>query len=325
MAEATDEPGSPAAGRAADDEPNDARQDGPWRGGQRRPPGPRPGRRRSRGLPRDRAERPDRRAVSRPTGPSGPWRPTPGTVVVLDFGSQFAQLITRRVRELDVFAELMPHDTPYDELVRRGTRAIILSGGPMSVFDPDAPRPDPAIWSGQIPVLGICYGAQMMALELGGDVLPTDRREYGPASVTITDDDGLFTGIDRQQPVWMSHGDSITRLPDGFRATAQTDSSPFAGLAAPERNLYGIQFHPEVVHTPERPRRPAQLRREHRGRRPRPGPPRTSSTRRSPASANGSTGMRPRRAPTGSSSAPCRAASTRRWRRRWSIGRSAIG
>ncbi len=120
----------------------------------------------------------------------------------------------------------------------------------MSVFDPDAPRPDPAIWSGKIPVLGICYGAQMMALELGGDVLPTDRREYGPASVTITDDDGLFTGIERQQPVWMSHGDSITRLPDGFRATAQTDSSPFAGLAAPERNLYGIQFHPEVVHTP---------------------------------------------------------------------------
>jgi GMP synthase (glutamine-hydrolysing) len=249
MAEATDETGSPAAGRAADDEPATR---GKTVHGEAANAG-------HRVLAPDDAEVEVylETALNAPTAerspadrPLGTAATTPGTVVVLDFGSQFAQLITRRVRELDVFAELMPHDTPYDELVRRGTRAIILSGGPMSVFDPDAPRPDPAIWSGQIPVLGICYGAQMMALELGGDVLPTDRREYGPASVTITDDDGLFTGIERQQPVWMSHGDSITRLPDGFRATAQTDSSPFAGLAAPERNLYGIQFHPEVVHTP---------------------------------------------------------------------------
>ena len=182
--------------------------------------------------------------------PSGAAEAAPGTVAVLDFGSQFAQLIARRVRELDVYSELLPHDTPFEELERRGTRAIILSGGPMSVYDPDAPRPDPAIWSGRIPVLGICYGAQMMALELGGDVLPTSHREYGPASVTITSEDGLFTGIEREQPVWMSHGDSITRLPEGFQSTAQTDSTPYAGLAAPERNLYGIQFHPEVVHTP---------------------------------------------------------------------------
>jgi GMP synthase (glutamine-hydrolysing) len=174
----------------------------------------------------------------------------PGPVVVLDFGSQFAQLIARRVRELDVYSELLPHDTPFDELERRGARAIILSGGPNSVYDEGAPRPDPAIWSGRIPVLGICYGAQLMARELGGDVLPATRREYGPASVSITSDDGLFVGIDRDQPVWMSHGDSITRLPEGFHATAQTDSTPFAGLADPTRNLYGIQFHPEVVHTP---------------------------------------------------------------------------
>jgi len=173
-----------------------------------------------------------------------------GPVVVLDFGSQFAQLIARRVRELDVYSELLPHDTPYAELERRGARAIILSGGPNSVYDEDAPRPDPAVWSGRIPVLGICYGAQLMAHELGGDVLPTTRREYGPANVTITHDDGLFHGIEREQPVWMSHGDSINRLPEGFRATAQTDSTPFAGLADPVRNLYGIQFHPEVVHTP---------------------------------------------------------------------------
>ena len=174
----------------------------------------------------------------------------PETVVVLDFGGQFAQLIARRVREFNVYSELLPHDTPYAELERRNTRAIILSGGPMSVYDVDAPRPDPAIWSGRIPVLGICYGAQMMALELGGDVLPAAKREYGPATVTITADDRLFSGLERDQPVWMSHGDSITRLPEGFRSTAQTDSTPFAGLVDVSRNLYGIQFHPEVVHTP---------------------------------------------------------------------------
>jgi GMP synthase (glutamine-hydrolysing) len=176
--------------------------------------------------------------------------PEPGVVAVLDFGSQFAQLIARRVRELNVYSELLPHDTPLHELERRGVRAIILSGGPMSVYDDGAPKPDASIWSGRLPVLGICYGAQMMALELGGDVLPAAKREYGPATVQVTRDDDLFTGIDREQPVWMSHGDSITRLPEGFHATAQTDSTPFAGLAAPERNLYGIQFHPEVVHTP---------------------------------------------------------------------------
>jgi GMP synthase (glutamine-hydrolysing) len=174
----------------------------------------------------------------------------PDSVIVLDFGSQFAQLIARRVRELNVYSELLPHDTPWAEIERRNPKAIILSGGPMSVYDEGAPKPDAGIWSGRIPVLGICYGAQLMAHELGGDVLAAGKREYGPATVTITDDDGLFAGLDRDQPVWMSHGDSITRLPEGFTSTAQTDSSPFAGLAAPERNLWGIQFHPEVVHTP---------------------------------------------------------------------------
>jgi GMP synthase (glutamine-hydrolysing) len=174
----------------------------------------------------------------------------PDSVVVLDFGSQFAQLIARRVRELNVYSELLPHDTPWAEIERRRPKAIILSGGPMSVYDEGAPKPDAGVWSGRIPVLGICYGAQLMAHELGGDVLAAGKREYGPATVTITDEDGLFAGLDRDQPVWMSHGDSITRLPDGFTSTAQTDSSPFAGLAAPERNLWGIQFHPEVVHTP---------------------------------------------------------------------------
>ena len=176
--------------------------------------------------------------------------PEPAVVAVLDFGSQFAQLIARRVRELYVYSELLPHDTPLAELERRGVRAIILSGGPNSVYDVGAPRADSSIWSGRLPVLGICYGAQLMAHELGGDVLPASKREYGPATVQLTRDDGLFAGLEREQPVWMSHGDSITRIPEGFVATAQTDSTPYAGLAAPDRQLYGIQFHPEVVHTP---------------------------------------------------------------------------
>ena len=193
------------------------------------------------------APAPDRAPTDPPTAA---LEPEPGVVAVLDFGSQFAQLIARRVRELNVYSELLPHDTPLAELERRGVRAIILSGGPMSVYDEGAPKADASIWSGRLPVLGICYGAQLMALELGGDVKPSTKREYGPATVQVTREDGLFVGIDREQPVWMSHGDSITRLPEGFEATAQTDSTPFAGLRAPDRNLYGIQFHPEVVHTP---------------------------------------------------------------------------
>jgi GMP synthase (glutamine-hydrolysing) len=190
------------------------------------------------------APAPDRAPTDAPAGGKR------GVVAVLDFGSQFAQLIARRVRELNVYSELLPHDTPLEELERRGTSAVILSGGPNSVYDEGAPRPDPAIWSGRLPVLGICYGAQLMAHELGGDVQSTAKREYGPATVTIGTDDGLFRGLERSQPVWMSHGDSITALPQGFTATAQTDSTPFAGLADPSRNLYGIQFHPEVAHTP---------------------------------------------------------------------------
>jgi GMP synthase (glutamine-hydrolysing) len=174
----------------------------------------------------------------------------PDTVVILDFGSQFAQLIARRVRELNVYSELLPHDTPWAEIERRRPKAIILSGGPSSVYDEGAPYPDPAIWAGGIPVLGICYGLQLMAHQLGGEVAPSTKREYGPASVQITTEDGLFRGLERRQPVWMSHGDRIVRPPTGFTTTAQTETSAFAGLADPTRSLYGIQFHPEVVHTP---------------------------------------------------------------------------
>ena len=190
-------------------------------------------------------ERPadDRPSIHRPPTP-------PDSVVVLDFGSQFAQLIARRVRELNVYSELLPYDTPFEELERRNVRGVILSGGPDSVYDAAAPRPDPALWSGRIPVLGICYGAQLMAAELGGEVMRTTRREYGPSVISISGHDRLLAGLGTEQPVWMSHADSITRLPGGFSSTAQTDSTPYAGLADPGRNLYGIQFHPEVVHTP---------------------------------------------------------------------------
>jgi GMP synthase (glutamine-hydrolysing) len=187
-------------------------------------------------------------------GPEGLHRPVesdtgPDVVVVLDFGSQYAQLIARRVRELNVYSELLPFDTPWREIAARRPKAVILSGGPASVYDDAAPRPDPAVWNAEVPVLGICYGVQLMARELGGEVVAANRAEYGPAIVRITTEDGLFKGLASEQPVWMSHGDSIVRPPQGFHATAQTDSNAFAGLADPSRKMYGIQFHPEVVHT----------------------------------------------------------------------------
>jgi GMP synthase (glutamine-hydrolysing) len=196
---------------------------------------------------------PERPALDLPGGgvPRGEASASePDTVVVLDFGSQYAQLIARRVRELNVYSELLPFDTPWSEIERRRPRAVILSGGPASVYEEGAPRPDPALWTGGIPVLGICYGLHLMARELGGEVIPAAKREYGPATIAFADDDGLFAGLGHEQPVWMSHGDSIVSPPAGFRATAQTDSTPYAAMADPDRRLYGIQFHPEVVHTP---------------------------------------------------------------------------
>ena len=121
----------------------------------------------------------------------------------------------------------------------------------MSVYEDGAPHPDPSIWDAvDVPILGICYGVQLMAYHLGGNVVPAAKREYGPATVSITTEDGLFRGLDKEQPVWMSHGDSILEPPPGFQPLAATASSPFAGLADADRHMYGIQFHPEVVHTP---------------------------------------------------------------------------
>ena len=199
------------------------------------------------------APAPERPAVDRPGGavPRGEGSSgEPDTVVVLDFGSQYAQLIARRVRELHVYSELLPFDTPWGEIAKRRPCAIILSGGPSSVYEADAPRPDPAVWSAGIPVLGICYGLHLMARELGGDVVSVAKREYGPATITFDGDSPLFAGLGPEQPVWMSHGDSIVAPPPGFGATARTTSTRFAAMADPVRGLYGIQFHPEVGHTP---------------------------------------------------------------------------
>jgi GMP synthase (glutamine-hydrolysing) len=186
-----------------------------------------------------------------PERPAGEPAAKPDSVIVLDFGGQTAQLIARRVRELNVYSELLPFDTPWSEIQRRAPRAVILSGGPMSVYEEGSPHPDPQVWSDPgMPVLGICYGVQLMAFHMGGKVEPADKREYGPATVNITTEDGLFSGIDKQQPVWMSHGDSILEPPTGFRPLAESGNTRFAGLADPDRRMYGIQFHPEVVHTP---------------------------------------------------------------------------
>ena len=187
---------------------------------------------------------PSRPAVDEPAA-------KPDSVIVLDFGGQTAQLIARRVRELNVYSELLPFDTPWSEIERRQPRAVILSGGPMSVYEEGSPHPDPQIWADAgVPVLGICYGVQLMAFHMGGKVEPADKREYGPATVNITTEDGLFRGIEKQQPVWMSHGDSILTPPTGFQPMAESANTPYAGLVDPDRRMYGIQFHPEVVHTP---------------------------------------------------------------------------
>ena len=199
-----------------------------------------------------RPQRPKGRAGS--VGANGAVTPTQGGILVLDFGSQFAQLIARRVRELNVHSELIAFDTPLSEIVARKPAGIILSGSPSSVYDADGPKPDPALWESGLPILGICYGVQLMAQQLGGEVGPSAHREYGPADIRIDDESNpLLTGVASgggSARVWMSHGDSITKAPPGFASIADTDSTPFAALADATRNLWGIQFHPEVVHTP---------------------------------------------------------------------------
>jgi GMP synthase (glutamine-hydrolysing) len=175
--------------------------------------------------------------------------------VVLDFGSQFTRLIARRIRECRVYCELLPPDTPWGEIAARRPRGVVLSGGPASVYDPGAPQAPPELWESDIPVLGICYGMGLLAHGFGGETARVEKREYGPATLDVVpggaDVPGaaLFDGLPERLPVWMSHGDALTRVPAGFHVLAHTANAVAA--IADDRGHVGVQFHPEVVHTPQ--------------------------------------------------------------------------
>ena len=172
------------------------------------------------------------------------------TVAVLDFGSQYAQLIARRIRECGVYCEILPHEITLAELRKIRPKAIVLSGGPSSVMDEGHPGMDPALIGAGVPVLGICYGMQLLAKLLGGSLERGRGGEYGPASIDIHEDGDFFSHLGRKIDVWMSHGDHVTEVPQGFKVLASTDACPVASMGDTQRGLYGVQFHPEVVHTP---------------------------------------------------------------------------
>jgi GMP synthase (glutamine-hydrolysing) len=171
-------------------------------------------------------------------------------ILILDFGAQYTQVIARRVRELQVYSEVVRFDLPAANIKRLQPNGLILSGGPASVYDKDAPHPDPEIFSLGVPVLGICYGMQLMARHLGGQVEFSPRREYGAAILHVLNGSKLFEGLGAQLDIWNSHGDKLIALPKGFHAIARTQNSPFAAIENRERNLFAVQFHPEVAHTP---------------------------------------------------------------------------
>lgn len=171
-------------------------------------------------------------------------------IAILDFGSQYTQLIARRVREQRAYCEILPFATPAAELARRAPRGIILSGGPASVTAAGAPACDPALFAAGRPVLGICYGMQLMGRELGGRIRPGRSREFGGARIEVLAPGRLLAGLPRELEVWMSHGDQVEGLPPGFTVLARTAACPVAAMADEERRLYGLQFHPEVAHTP---------------------------------------------------------------------------
>ena len=179
------------------------------------------------------------------------------SIAILDFGSQYTQLIARRVREAKVYCEIFAWDTPREKVLALQPRAFILSGGPNSVYDPGAPTLPAYVIDSGLPILGICYGMMLLADQLGGQVTAAQQREYGPANIEITDaDSALFAQSEIETlkskiQVWMSHGDRIDAVPNGFHIIAQSDNSPIAAMADPQRKFYGIQFHPEVKHTPQ--------------------------------------------------------------------------
>jgi GMP synthase (glutamine-hydrolysing) len=171
-------------------------------------------------------------------------------VVVVDFGAQYAQLIARRVRECSVYSEIVPHDAPVAEIAARDPVGVILSGGPASIYEPGAPAVDPALFDLGVPVLGICYGMQAMARALGGEVAGDGAGEFGKTPVSLRAESLLFSALPADETCWMSHRDTVTRAPDGFAVTATTPTTPVAAMEDTARGLYGVQFHPEVLHTP---------------------------------------------------------------------------
>lgn len=172
------------------------------------------------------------------------------TVVVLDFGSQYTQLIARRIREHKIFSLILPYNAPFSEILTHRPKALIFSGSPANVYQKKAPFPDERLFDLSIPILGICYGLQLITHWMGGKVKRSDQREYGHAELCVDLEGGLFRGLPKKFPCWMSHGDQVVRLPQGFKALAHTASSPYAAVWNSERQIYGVQFHPEVVHTP---------------------------------------------------------------------------
>jgi GMP synthase (glutamine-hydrolysing) len=174
----------------------------------------------------------------------------PRPVLVVDFGAQYAQLIARRIRECHVYSEIVPHDASAPEILARRPAGIVLSGGPASVYEPGAPGIDPEMFRLGVPVLGICYGQQLMARSLGGDVAATGAREYGRTRLLVLKPGRLLVDLATEEIVWMSHADSVVRVPDGFAVTARTGSIPVAAMEDTERGLFAVQFHPEVSHTP---------------------------------------------------------------------------
>jgi len=171
-------------------------------------------------------------------------------ILILDFGSQYTQLIARRLRELQVYCEILPFKATKEQILAARPAGIILSGGPASVHEKGSPRPDKFVFEAGVPVLGICYGMQLLVELHGGKVLPSKKREYGHADLEIVAESPLFADLPRHLQVWMSHGDSASRLHNGFRVDARTGSAPYAAISDEAKRQYGIQFHPEVVHTP---------------------------------------------------------------------------
>jgi GMP synthase (glutamine-hydrolysing) len=172
-------------------------------------------------------------------------------VLVVDLGAQYAQLIARRVRECNVYSEIVAHDAPVEELRTKRPAGLILSGGPASVYEEGAPSVDPALFELAVPVLGICYGHQLMAQVLGGEVAATGQREYGGTTLYVHDATWILGDFAAEEQVWMSHGDAVTRAPEGFRVSSRTDQIPVASMEDPPRGLFSVQFHPEVAHTPK--------------------------------------------------------------------------